>query len=491
MSVALDLDRLLLVEDNLADADFIVELLDEARVRSNEVVRAVDLASAVTALHHQPVDLVLLDLRLPDGYGVVCVEKIRSVCPDVAIVVLTGVSDEEMALKCLEMGAQDYIPKSDLQAVPLSRALAYARARAREVSERRRAEALQIHLATIVDASSDAIVSCTPAGIMTSWNRGAEVIFGYRADEVIGRPAEDFLRAVNPEGERDREILYRQALAGTAPRRSLQAVKSRKDGSLVTLSSVICSLLDENGEVVGLAATYRDLTELQERDREMRALAIRLNQVRELERKRISRAVHDELGQLLTGLKMDLSWIGRRMAGEQVPVDDIKQRLEDAESLIDSTIGTVQKIAVELRPSTLDALGLAAALRDEGRRFEQRASIFVKVETVGEPQPPDEIATALFRIYQELLTNTARHSQASAVGVKLCERDGYFELQVEDDGIGFEEKTLPPKRALGLLSIRERSDALGGSVSFQRGATGGASALIRIPYPSLERAERR
>jgi len=217
---------------------------------------------------------------------------------------------------------------------------------------------------------------------------------------------------------------------------------------------------------------------------QLRALALRVEAIREDERTAISREVHDELGQMLSGLKMDLRWVAKRL-GNDIAVQQaapLRDRLDEAAKLADETIATVQRIATELRPGALDTLGLLDALRDEARRFENRAGIAVQLD-LPPVQVPSRRArdTAFFRIFQELLTNVARHSQAAQVRVRLTHDEAGMTLEVEDDGIGITSDALDRANSLGLLGISERAAALGGRFEIHRGVPGGTIARVTIP----------
>ena len=472
--------RILLIEDNPGDATLIAELLG-VDDRSFVLVHVDRLALGLQRLKEDQFDAVLLDLRLPDATGLEAVRAIRAQTEDTPMVVLTGLADEALALACLEAGAQDYLEKDHLPRTDLRRSLGYALARSHETAQRRRADALQRHLATIVESSTDAIVSVATGGEVTSWNRGAERIFGLAASEVVGRPFGALLSAPSEASEHAEELaLVERTLAGEDAV-SVELNRVRRDGVPLVISVVTCRITDERGQTTGLAAICRDVTEARGRDAElrrrnqeleqseqqMRALTIRLNQVREDERTRLSRAVHDELGQLLTGLKMDLRWISRRLPAEAPPwANAISQRLGEAEGLTDKLLRAIQRIAVELRPSALDALGLASAIRDEARRFEERSSIATEVQVSGAETPPTEVATMLFRVLQELLTNIARHAQASLVTIDLDLAGGTFRLQVRDDGVGIPADADRRPGSLGLLGIREKVAVHRGSVEF-------------------------
>lgn len=213
----------------------------------------------------------------------------------------------------------------------------------------------------------------------------------------------------------------------------------------------------------------------------LRRLAAHIEAMREAERTRISREIHDELGQKLTSIKMDIGWV----TGQLVPgvglanVDPLTKRLHEAQQLVDCTIDAVRRLALELRPTALDHLGLGDAIRDEARRFGQRTGITLQMRLAQEDtQLSSEAATACFRIFQELLTNVARHARAKSVSVELSRRRGEVQLEVHDDGIGMPADTAG---SLGLLGMRERAAFFGGSVTFDLTGARGTRAVVRMP----------
>lgn len=253
-----------------------------------------------------------------------------------------------------------------------------------------------------------------------------------------------------------------------------------------------------------LARQFRHVREAERRAREaneeltrtnaqLRALAARLQQVREEEKARIARDLHDELGQLLTGLSMDLDWLeGRLEALPPAPeASALVDRVVAASELARQTVAEVQRIAGDLRPASLDRLGLADALREEGRRFARRASIRCDVRIDDAlPSLPTGKATALYRIAQEALTNVARHARARGVALRLAAEDGAAVLSVEDDGVGIDPALADDPVALGLASMRERATMEGGAVTFERLEEGGTRVTARIPVGGLEEVVR-
>jgi NO-binding membrane sensor protein with MHYT domain/two-component sensor histidine kinase len=224
--------------------------------------------------------------------------------------------------------------------------------------------------------------------------------------------------------------------------------------------------------------------ELARVNQSLRALASRLNAVREEERILIARNVHDELGQVLSAAKMELSLLEReaRSRPEELSPAHVLGELDSAKRTIDKAIDLVNSIATELRPAVLDEAGLAAAIDWHAQDFEKRTRIKCRIVSSGcIPEPDRERAIALFRILQEALSNVARHARANLVEIELKEEAGNYVLQVRDDGIGIPDPQLNDWRSLGLIGMRERALVFGGQVQIERGPRGGTTVRVVIP----------
>lgn len=239
---------------------------------------------------------------------------------------------------------------------------------------------------------------------------------------------------------------------------------------------------------------FRDITEqtiareaVARSNTELRALASHLQDIREEERAVMAREVHDELGQQLTGLKMDLSWIARKLP--EVENDPVRQRMQGTLELMNHTIQTVRKIATELRPSILDDLGLIAAIEWQSQEFEKRSGI----KTCFHPEM-DELDCSpvmkigLFRICQESLTNVARHSGAGKVEITLCRGTGSIVLKIVDDGVGLpQQDDTTPRKTLGLLGMRERAMMMGGHIDIHNEPGKGLALSVTVPLTITDR----
>lgn len=219
--------------------------------------------------------------------------------------------------------------------------------------------------------------------------------------------------------------------------------------------------------------------DLQKSHEEMRELASHLETVREAERTHMAREIHDELGQQLTGLKMDISWLNRRVKSED---EQVMQKMKDTIELIDKTVITVRRIATQLRPSILDDLGLIAAMEWQTEEFEKHSEIkaIFKSNTAHITVTPD-VATALFRIFQESLTNVLRHSKASSVETFLSVDNDSVVLNIKDNGIGFKSNDIFNKKTLGLMGMKERVLLIRGTCEINGNTGNGTSVIITVP----------
>ena len=214
---------------------------------------------------------------------------------------------------------------------------------------------------------------------------------------------------------------------------------------------------------------------------QLRALAARLISIREEERARIAREIHDELGQFLTGLKMDVAWLRKHLGKDQAPLLD---KTETMRRLIDSTLQVVRRIATGMRPEILDDMGLVAAIAWQAKEFQKRMGIRCRVELpAAQPDLGSELSTAVFRIFQEILTNIARHAKASSVGVQLQISAQRLTLEVVDDGSGIAEGAVHARESLGLLGMQERAQLFGGEVSIRGSPGRGTTVALSIPLP--------
>ena len=249
-------------------------------------------------------------------------------------------------------------------------------------------------------------------------------------------------------------------------------------------------LRDEQGSIVKWYGTSIDIEDRKRAEdallrsaAELQALSRRLVELQESERRQLSRELHDRVGQNLTALKINLDILQTVLASHGN--DEIRARVEDSAALLESTMDTIENVMSELRPPMLDDHGLAAALDWHARNFSRRTGIAVAVRG-REPalRPALQVEVALFRIAQEALNNVAKHARAHRVEIALEHANGECVMSVEDDGIGFdgvEGTSDKPKPGLGMVTMRERAQAVGGHFEVQALPDRGTQLTVRVP----------
>ena len=262
--------------------------------------------------------------------------------------------------------------------------------------------------------------------------------------------------------------------------------KIRPDGRKIPCNVTATPFRRPSGEVIGIVEDFKDISErvraeseLMESRERLQELTAHLQVVREEERRRIAREIHDELGQALTALNMDVHWVGSRLPEDY---QALKDKADAMANLIGTTVQSVRRICSELRPGILDDFGLAAAIEWQLGEFANRTGIAVELRA----EPPDlvvseNLSIALFRIFQEALTNATRHAQATRLQVDLREASGCLSLRVSDNGIGLGEGSSQAKKTFGLLGIRERVRDFGGRLDLGPAPGGGTYLEVKVP----------
>jgi PAS domain S-box-containing protein len=263
------------------------------------------------------------------------------------------------------------------------------------------------------------------------------------------------------------------------------------DGAERMLQAHVAAEVDNNRRLIAITGTGQDITERKEIEDELeqsrerlRQLAAHLEVAREEERARMAREIHDELGGMLTGLKMDV--VQMRRAGQGLEPRTLG-KLEDFTVAIDQAVQTVRRIASDLRPAVLDDFGLVAAMEWQLGEFERRSGINCDWQSdIKTIEVNKDVATAVFRIFQESLTNVARHALATQVAVSIVTADGHITLQIRDNGRGITREQLQGSSSLGLPGMRERVALLGGHLVIDGSPGQGTNVLVRIPLPASE-----
>jgi PAS domain S-box-containing protein len=334
----------------------------------------------------------------------------------------------------------------------------------------------------LYDRAPDMYHSINEKGIIIDCNETEAKMLGYRKKEIIGRPIADFLT------EESRKT-YEKEFSTLKDHRELFGLERefvRKDGTTFPAALNVFIERDETGELIRTKTIGRDMTErkrvemeLRRSREELRSLSAHIQSAREEERGNIAREIHDELGQILSKLKLDLSWLKKKMLPDQMPLAEKTDKMTE---LVDATIRTVQRISSELRPGVLDYLGLPAAIEWQAKEFIEQTGIGCTISIAPELAVEDEdISIAVFRIFQETLTNIIRHAKASRADVDLKQEDGILTLEIRDNGAGIAREDISDPASFGIMSMRERARHLGGAVIITGEPGKGTTVLVRIP----------
>jgi PAS domain S-box-containing protein len=351
-----------------------------------------------------------------------------------------------------------------------------------------RSEASEAQLGAIVDSAMDAIISVDEKQKIVLFNRAAEQVFGVRREEALGTALDRFI----PTRFRAAHRKHIEHFGSTG-------VTSRRMGDVTTLWALrggeefpieaSISQTGGPGEPRYYTVILRDITRRKQFEdainasqRELRELSARVLEAREEEKAHIARELHDELGQLLTALKMDLGWLRERLPDDP----ELAARAAEMGALLDRTVGSTRRISADLRPLMLDDLGLADAAAWLVEDFAKRSGVACRIDVSDDVQGVSKaVATAVYRAVQESLTNIARHSGARNAWVVLGATDGVVHVEIEDDGRGIAPEDLAKARSLGLKGMRERIAFLGGSLDIARAPRGGTRLRLTVPLRGL------
>jgi len=345
----------------------------------------------------------------------------------------------------------------------------------------------EARLDAIVDSAMDPIISVDEARGIVLFNRAAEQVFRCARADALGAPLERFIPQRFRAAHRGHvEKFGRTGVTGRRMSESNTLWALRTDGEEFPIEASI-SQVGESGNhfytVILRDITLRKRSEdtMLRQQRELRELSARVVEAREEEKTRIARELHDELGQLLTALKMDLAWLRERLPAGGAGLD---ARAQAMGQLLDQTVASTRRISADLRPLMLDDLGLADAATWLVSDFASRSGVQCEIEVSGDgafAELDGTLATAVYRALQESLTNIAKHARASHAWVVLRAADGQVTFEVEDDGQGIADGDTDKERSLGLKGMRERVTYFGGTLEIARAPRGGTRIRARVP----------
>ncbi len=332
-------------------------------------------------------------------------------------------------------------------------------------------------LGGMLDSAMDGIITVDAAQRIIMYNQAAERIFGWPAADVIGKPLDILIPA-----------RFHQAHHGHIARFASLGVSSRRmgDGTVIhglrangeefPLDASISQLRTAEGSL--FTVILRDVSERVRAQEELAAFASAASAIREQEKTRVARELHDELAQSLTALKMDTIWVRDKLGPLAPPV---AQKLAQMLGMLDGCVAATRRIAADLRPLLLDDLGLAPAIEWLTHNFSERSSVVCDLHIADDLELHEPYATAVFRIVQESLANVAKHAQATRVAVQVVREPDAVSLRVQDNGRGFAVDAPRKPLSLGLMGLRERTQLLKGAISIDSQQQQGTRIEVRIP----------
>jgi PAS domain S-box-containing protein len=319
-------------------------------------------------------------------------------------------------------------------------------------------------------------------------NHAVKIIFGWHREELIGKSIRMIYR-----NEEDADKIGDMFYSSLEKQRTFETEFPClcKDGQEI-ICRMKASRIGEKLREKRIVVTYEDITaekkaqeDLERSRQDLRNLSVHLQSVREEESTRVARKIHDELGQSLTALQMDLSWLENRLPANS---KNIREKTRSMSELVDVTIESMHKIMMELRPSLLDDLGLAAAIEWQAGDFQKRSGIRCQANIRCDTNFINkELATSIFRIFQETITNIVRHSKATQCRVNLTEKGKELCLEVTDNGIGITQWQIDDAMSFGMIGMRERAHLWGGTVHVRNAKPSGTTVRVLIPMEKGEK----
>jgi PAS domain S-box-containing protein len=471
--------HILFLEDNEMDAELISRSMKKGGLVFSSVI-ASGKNEFKTALGNEVFDVILADHSIPQFSSLEALQFVKSLELDTPFVLVTGTVSEEFAVSILQEGAEDYILKNNLNRLPSAILRAIDKQKTRKEKERADEALVRSEQSYKLLFESNPIpmwMIGKPGNGFIAVNQAAIEHYGYSKEEFLMMNAAD----IRPEED---VALYEQK--SREPHNGVSNAgiwRHRKKNGEIIYVEITSNNFMWNNEPVGLILSI-DVTEklkyeekLKSSYEEIREQASRLQEVREEERTEMAREIHDVLGQMLTAVRFDVSLIGSMVSPGET---DIKERLAGVVGSVNELIVTVREIASKLRPGILDDMGLCAALEWQSREFRKRTGIACRFLEEYSGEIDRQTATAVFRIYQEALTNIVRHAEASVVYASLKENDGFLIFSVTDNGKGFDTSTIKDKKSLGITGMNERALIARGELAINSAPGSGTTITLKV-----------
>lgn len=480
--------NILIIEDSEDDALLLVGCFKRAGYII-EFHRVESAAATREAMNSGRWDAILSDHSMPGFNALAALELMQALHLDLPFIIVSGVIDEETAIAAMRAGAHDYLSKDRLdRLVPaVEREMREAKNRAERRSALAAVQESEARFRALVSNIPGMVFQLlsTQDGVLRFLyvNEGATTLLGLAPNELISA-SQLFFDAIHAE---DRES-FNAALSLSA----VDLTQVNWDGRIrgadgmemwINLRSaprrIASGEVQWEGIVSNVTQSKLAENELRESRAQLAELSSHLEAAKEEERERIARDIHDELGGTLVAIKIETSLLSSKLPSDPL---QLRKRVRGIEGLIDEAISTAGRVARELRPGILKDFGLAAAIECQADDFSQRVGLNCDTTGIAHEIDPDEkTSLALFRIFQEALTNVAKHAHATWVGIRLCVEGDNLILEIADNGRGISADDINKPKSFGLRGIRERMHGLGGSLELARNSPLGTRVILRAP----------
>ena len=486
----MDKVKILHLEDVPLDAELVSHELRKGKIQS-EVLVVDNKEDFIKALKDFSPDIILSDHNLPSLNSIDALKIIKNAGLKIPVILVTAAMSEEFAVDVMKGGAVDYILKDRLQRLPTAIKGAIEKLRLEKEREKFVTEIIG-NESLLKETESLAHIGSWQSDLVnktTYWSDETYRIFGYEPKEIT--PSfENLIKSVHPE---DKEYVKKMAadiLIGLKSRKFNYRI-IRKDGSVKHIRSELIIERNEDGFPIKITGFNQNVTEtrlaveeLQSSREQLRALAAHLQSIREQERTAIAREIHDELGQVLTSLKMNLTLLGKSISSNETISNrtELQNEIDSMKQIIDGSVKRIKKIITELRSEVLDNLGLIPAIEWHISDFIKKSNIEINFENLwGDVEMNKDISIAIYRILQEALTNIGRHSKATKVNIKIEKDENNFRMEIQDNGIGIKQEPSEESKSFGVLGMRERAIILGGDFMIEN-CEPGTKVTVNIPF---------
>jgi two-component system sensor histidine kinase UhpB len=470
--------KILIVEDVPRDAEAIEQELRNEGVPFR-ARRLENREEFLAALESFAPDVVLSDFTLPTFDALEALRLLRQHHRDIPFILVTGTRSEEVAVECIKEGADDYILKASLKRLPSS-ILSVLQKRAAQREQARAEDALRRNeeqFRLIAENSQDLISLLDHDGRFIYASRSYQTCLGYEPDTLIGTT---LLAIVHPEDQETLRTMRQESLVKRAGR-TVECRLRHRNGEWRLFESVGNWIFDEQGRPQRSVVVARDITVRKRAEEALRELPRVIREAQEAERRRVARELHDSVNQILAAVKFRIHAVEEKLLDRD---EATWREALKAKALLEKAMQEVRRISRNLRPSELDDLGLAPAIRSLCGEFTERTRVAVDLSFARLPESfPDDLELNLYRIVQEALANIEQHSGATRVALRLTRDGPWLHVSIRDNGRGFDPQEVQRRTrgGMGLVDMRERAVFLGGTWKLQSAPGAGTELEAQVP----------